>query len=498
MRPIRPALAVTLLAACVGVTRYQRREPRPEDDYDEPSPPAVAEDERIAGPLSVVAAPPETPPAELAQARNEQRERYVGKKILDEDVAAFLAVVDRFFPSETPSFRVAHDAAHNELHGLAPESLDRTFNSFLFASERYHLCVRTPHAMWPCDRDLKPPPHAATAFELTEPAPGIAELAVHDLSNAADPAWAKLPTETLAKARAIIVDLRDAAGSDPRPLLPWLEAVTGDKPLQPLRAIERPADADTYVAAYTARFLPETRDRGVWASLVGPARPTAAHDARPIAVVVGRHCGAACELVARVLQARAGATVTGGVTRSGRLSRDEPALLELPHTKIDVFFHATRYVMSADIEAATGPSDEWSALVADPVDYDGTAYALREVEARLAGGWRRCDSFPAYSKVDALPRAVVAKLPDAFSLDKSACPDTQRVITVVTDLPLSALDRYLATCVAPLHVSSRWPAVQYELAAPDGLAALPALSQLAQSDVVQAVYVTCAPHFEPN
>lgn len=494
-------LASIVLAACVGGPGFTRRTPLPEDDDDVELPPPVAVEARIFGPLSLRTKYPEPTSSDAQRARRIHDARYLSKKILRGDVAAFLTVLDAFYPPLTQDQRTAQTVARDGMalvEKLAPSALESVIESFAFASQRYHLCVRTWISMWPCDPDFKAHATPAVPFELTEPTAGVAQLAIHDLSNAADPAWEKLPAAIAAldRARAIILDLRDAVGGDPRPLMPWLERITGGRPLRPLRAIERPASADRYVTAYAERFIPESRDRDAWAALVGPATPRANTQAKPIAIVVGRHCEAACELIARVLQTYAGATVTGGVTRSGRLSRDEPALLTLPHSKILVLFHATHYLLAPEIEAATGPTDEWTAMGTDPIDVDDTAmaYALREVTARVAGGWPRCDAFPAYRTVASLPPAVSSKLQGAAYLEQR-CLDGQIRIELHSDAPRSAILRYMTGCSGSISLRHGWSGSNgvYPVDAPMGIAALPVLSQLVQGPLVQSVRIECEP-----
>lgn len=76
----------------------------------------------------------------------------------------------------------------------------------------------------------------------------------------------------------------------------------------------------------------------MWADLVG-TMPGATSAASPIAAIVGPGCGAACELAARSLVTYAGATIFGDVQRAGRLERDDPARLVLPHSKIEIYEH---------------------------------------------------------------------------------------------------------------------------------------------------------------
>ncbi|HEY5927947.1 MAG TPA: hypothetical protein VIV11_39945 [Kofleriaceae bacterium] len=491
------------LAACIGMSTHRPRVPQPEDDL--PLPPPAEPAARIPGPLSLVTKYPEPAWSDVQRTRRQRDERYIGKRIMRDDVAAYLALVDEFYAARTPAQKDAHQYAREQLallEKLAPYALESTLGGFHGVSQRFGLCVRTHDVMAHCDYEFKPPPSAPVPFELTTVAPGIVSLRILDLSNANDPAWAKFPVGELRRAKAILLDMRGATGTDPRPLIPWLESVTGIKPLKPLRAVERPASADKYVAAYAARFVPESRDAAVWASLVGNEPARAAPSAKPIAIVVGRHCGAACELIARVLETYAGATVTGSaVPTSGRLARDEPALLTLPHTKLAVFFHATRYVLAPEIEAATGPSDLWTSAVlgGDPIDGDTTPFAVRELTARLAGGWPRCDSFRTYRSVAELTPEMHQKLQMAQWLDASMCTRTPRRVQLRAQAPQSAIRRYLTTCAGPISIEQHWYVTNnFELVVPKGMAALGPLSQLAQSPLVESIAIECEQevHFE--
>ncbi len=190
---------------------------------------------------------------------------------------------------------------------------------------------------------------------------------------------------------------------------------------------------------------------------------------------------AACELAARTLVAYAGATLFGGVVKGPRLGRDEPAMVRLPHSKVDVYFLATTYLLDDAIEAATGPTTPWFPL--DGPDGDPTAYAVRDVQTRLAGGWPRCDSFPTTP-----PPALAAKV----SGSPAMCPRVD--ISIFSDAPPSLLQRYVDTCAGKLRVAGLIPK-RFTLT---GSPSPDVLVQLAQGELVTRVSVQCDVDPVPN
>lgn len=228
-------------------------------------------------------------------------------------------------------------------------------------------------------------------------------------------------------------------------------------------------------------------------------RASAPPSTRPIAIVVGRHCGSACELVARMLETYAGAFVLGGVIPFGRLHRDEPARLILPRSKIEVYFHATEYSLAPEIEARTGPSHAWHALTNDPVDFDALPAAITEVGWRLAhpGGWpTRCDAFPAYTSQRTMPRELVQKVGSERDLDRNHCPAGSRIL-LRTKVPtaISTLRRFATTCARPLEISPFSVLTNtFVIETRHGLPSYPVLTQLAQSDLLHSIELDCIRH----
>lgn len=502
MRCVLPACLV--IASCGGAvpTAQAPVEPaRPAPPAPVASPPAA----RGPGPLSTLVEPPKTPWPERTQQMRKNEARKLGNAELRDDVAAFEAVIRTFYVARTPEqdaavrYAYQHDA---NLPRLAPYSVTSTFHAFLSAGERLGICVRPPGETWPCNPPFVAPPESTgVPYTLAEPAPGIVQLSVTDLRDAGDPGWARFDeaARALDRAKGIVIDLRGAAGADPRPLVPWLERVTGRQPLRPLRAIVRPPSADRHVAEYTARYLPEGRDRAVWATLVGPSSaPATPAPSRPIVVVVDQHCGPACELVARVLEAYAGADLVGGA--GSRLHRDEAALVTLPHSEIDVLFHASEYLLAEDIEAVTGPTHAWRSAQIDHATEDYRAAAVRLVALRLQhpSGWpARCDAFPAYATRKAMPEPARSKIDWEHELEPAACEDGRR-ITVTTTLPPSALHRYLATCAEPVRLVARSLGNTITIAVRPGVGSFRVLSQLAQSELVARVDIECEHRSYPD
>jgi hypothetical protein len=151
---------------------------------------------------------------------------------------------------------------------------------------RLHMCVRPAGADVPCTegRVGRPVPTDDPPFELADSAFGVVRLIVRDLSGH----WSGLAATELARlhsAHGVVVDLRTARGDDPRPLIPWLEQVTGRAPLRPVREIVRPEDSESVIAAYAARFVTQSRDRAAWDSLVG-TMPAAIKHATPTVTVL--------------------------------------------------------------------------------------------------------------------------------------------------------------------------------------------------------------------
>jgi hypothetical protein len=245
------------------------------------------------GPLALEPGAAQTSWPDLGAARQIAENHYLDRARIHEEAATFVTLIDTFFQPLTSETRIGVEQVHGHmatLENLAPYSVYDVTLAYQQSSERLHLCIENVGMTGSCTREhagtaLVPVPRTVSpVFELGEAAPGIARLAIHDLRDAEDPTWSGFgdATRALAKARGLVIDLRGAVGSDARAVLPWIAELTGGPPLKPLRAIERPAEADAYVAAYRARFVDRGRDPKIWSALVGEveaaARSTEATD----------------------------------------------------------------------------------------------------------------------------------------------------------------------------------------------------------------------------
>ncbi|MBX3156799.1 MAG: hypothetical protein KF773_12405 [Deltaproteobacteria bacterium] len=478
-----------LLAAAACSETYRPLRPTP-DQLE----PLEGIDPRASSPIGPLALEPgaaTTPLGDAALARGIARERYLDSARIRDVTDTFLGLVDTFASPGTPEMQAAFEEAHRYLGRASPSSIFHVTESFTSYAYRLGFCIHDAGVTAPCHYKWQPRTLTSPVFEVRTSNTDIAVLAIHDLGNAADPAWTEFPTiaKKLSAARGLVLDLRHAAGADPRPLLPWLRELTGRPDLAPLRAIERPMAADIYTRFYNERYTDRGRDPAVWRALVGPpaAPPSPPPARRPIEVLVGRHCESACELVARVLEAYAGAVVVGGTPQHGRLGRDEPAMATLPHTHATVYFYATRYLLAADIEAATGPTDAWhlSDSVEEPQppsrSLDYMTWAIRDVAQRIAhpAGWPRCNAKPV--AVQSGPKLI-----GLSSLGRKACRSRAR-IEVFSDVPTSALERYLSTCAPKPQLHSGYAGTfRLSETTPPSV-----LAQIAASELVHMVLIDC-------
>ncbi|MFN0250576.1 MAG: S41 family peptidase [Kofleriaceae bacterium] len=447
------------------------------------------------GPLSTSQRVVEKSWNEQKKVMEQHRQRRLSKQEIIDDVAALAKVIGLYFVPRTEEHRagVQHLTDLGRLHQLAPYSVDSVLNAFYHPAGRLEYCVRAAGLPRQCDVDfVARSPSTLPPFEVGVLPSKLVRLVVRDLSDGANPAWATLAGELakVANAPGIIVDMRGAFGGDPRPLLPWLKTITGRPDLAPLREIRRPAQLDPYVAAYDARYLKEGRDRAHWTPLVGPAR-TGPTVKTPIAVLVGRHCESACELVARVLETYANAIVIGGVGRSGRLDRDEPAMVTLPSSKAEIYFHAAEYLLATDIEAKTGPTNEWwLRRRAEPVDYDGTAIAERELLRQIASPAPvSCAGFVAYKDRKRFPEPLRKKIHASFALEDTHCTPSQRSVHVRAKVSLHTLRRLVESCGGNGAYVGRERDSAFSFSVVVGIELV---SKLAQSNLVDEVYVQCS------
>jgi hypothetical protein len=219
--------------------------------------------------------------------------------------------------------------------------------------------------------------------------------------------------------------------------------------------------------------------------------PAAVVHATPtITVMIGRGCDAACELVARVLETYAAATVYGGVLATGRLGHDDPARIVLPHSRLSIYFFATRFVLADDIEKVTGPTDHWAEGHIDPDTAPFESFALRDIEQREHGGWPRCDALPYVRVPGLLPAALKPKFPSAYEWG-SQC-DGGWVIEIYAATPMSALQQLVTSCGLAQVQTGYSREDQFNLMYP-GQIPFGVLSQIAASPLVDRVEVRCQP-----
>ena len=348
--------------------------------------------------------------------------------------------------------------------------------------------------------------HAERAYVLFEQsAPRLAVIAVRTFDDPHGPEWQGF-TEAVAAAvaaDAVIVDLRNATGTDPRGALPLVEALSGVRDLRPLASIEirRGETAERLRAVRRALWAgARTRDPAPWRQLVGTEPPPEAParnaqqrgpDEAPVTVIIGGTCEAACELTARMLQTYAGAGVMGRVGWMGRLSSDDVGVLELPAARARVFIPTAAYVLNPRIRDAGGLAGGWHDMRYGPhseAPYDGLGRVL--ITTREGLKWRAaerrwvdaepppCADYPAYEDYASLPVEARQRL-------GASPPGGRYNISAVLHLPVERARRYVESCPG-LQVSSAFALDAAGRSTNVSIRAetYGALSRLAQSPVV--------------
>ncbi|HEX7702211.1 MAG TPA: hypothetical protein VF403_15845, partial [Kofleriaceae bacterium] len=215
-----------------------------------------------------------------------------------------------------------------------------------------------------------------------------------------------------------------------------------------------------------------------------------AHLTPTIIVLVGRGCDSACELVARVLETYTKATVFGGVLQTGRLGHDDPARMVLPHSRLSIYFFATRFVLADEIEKVTGLTDQWAERHVDPDTKPLESFAIRDIEQREHGGWPRCDALPYVRTPELLPEALKAKFPTANEWG-GRC-DGGWAIEIYANAPMSALQQLVTSCNLE-HLQPAYSGEgQFNLYFP-GVIPFGVLTQIAASPLVDRVELRCQP-----
>ncbi|HJL15536.1 MAG TPA: hypothetical protein RMH99_07775, partial [Sandaracinaceae bacterium LLY-WYZ-13_1] len=463
------------------------------------------------GPLCVLCDYPAPSSRARRRAMDANRARRVGEAAMRADMRAMREVAAHLF---APGERRRNALAWMDQHGpilvrLAPYPVDSILSSLTGFHSRYGPCPRSPAYLRHCNVDFEPPPAdpEAPPYRIARDEEGVVTLEVRRLTAGSRPEWEGFAADASALdgATGIVLDLRAAVGSDPRPLLDWLESITGRRPLAPLRAIRRPEALAPDAQAYRARFAEvDARDPAVWRALMGSDEGAtddapdgaADHTARaPIVAVVGRHCHAACELVARALETWADATVIGGVDPDhGRLARDDPAVRRLTGSGIDLYYFATEYRLAEPIEAATGPTAEWRSPRAEARDRDVMVLARRLVRERAGGRtWPPpCDAFRAYPDRASMPAAARGRLHGERALSTCENPATP-AIRLRSPLPASALRDLVGSCPGPHRVDAM-PRRRDRYAVPTvhrGAEGMDLVTRLAQNPAIDEVRVEC-------
>ncbi|MGF1468538.1 MAG: hypothetical protein ACFCGT_20635 [Sandaracinaceae bacterium] len=268
---------------------------------------------------------------------------------------------------------------------------------------------------------------AEAAYALVEEA-GVAILGVRHFGpegwDGIDAAIARALS-----ADAILVDLREARGEDPRPALPLLTALSGLDTLAPLQAIRvrEGALVDELRAAAPAG---PRRDPDAFRPFVGTERPcrtpprtdVPGHirdvynrplEAPFLAVLLGGECGGACELVARSLQVYAGADLRGGVGSEERLALADPGLLVLPRSGLRIFIPTAAYLLNPRVQRSGGLAGGWQSaqgrgerrpLLAAAMDEMGRRVAQREALLPwVEEDPPACATYTAYATREAMP-----------------------------------------------------------------------------------------------
>ncbi|MFT5358942.1 MAG: hypothetical protein ACI9KE_006183 [Polyangiales bacterium] len=164
-----------------------------------------------------------------------------------------------------------------------------------------------------------------------------------------DAGWESFPVFDV-RAPAILLDLRGAGGTDPRAVLDRLWGITQGRQIGfPLRRVARAEGsiAEAARARAAAEDRHTRRDPEVWNELVGPPRLSVPHQPQPfVSVLIDAGCEEACQLVARVLEIWADATIVGTLSTRSLVSRDEPGIVILPETGIALHFPTSAYLLN--------------------------------------------------------------------------------------------------------------------------------------------------------
>jgi hypothetical protein len=231
-------------------------------------------------------------------------------------------------------------------------------------------------------------------------------------------ASAALPEGTLAaieRAKAVVIDLRNAKGDDPRPALPILEELLGTKPLLPLRGI---VVRSTPLAATVRAQVPsdQLRVRSAWDGLVGTSsgarKPRPRAKDKPLFVLVGGTCDAPCQLVALLLRASANTHLVGIPTNGRGLFLTDAGELTLGRSAIRLRLPTALYDPSDELSAILGSvGGTWSSLTLLPLS--GFPPSDDLLEQALAVARTEIDRRERALRFEANPPPPCASLPTA-------------------------------------------------------------------------------------
>lgn len=349
--------------------------------------------------------------------------------------------------------------------------------------------------------------------------PHIAVLGIRKFAPPDDNGWQGFATavQTTAGADAIVIDLRNSTGDDPRGALPLVYELAHSRELRPLRSVEvrTGSVAKRLRAARRKRYSAyRARDPQVWKQFVGKEPTGEANradgirqrgpDEAMVKVLLGGGCGPACELIARMLQTYAGAQLQGRVGWVGRLALDDVGVVVLPASKARLYVPTAAYVLNPRIRSAGGLAGGWHNMrfgshATKP--YDGLGRALPGLRQQLR--WRAderrwltrtpppCASFAAVDDYDALPA------PARKRLNARRLPRRSYRIQAVLHLPPEKAAAYVRGCPG-LKVGYHRAINRDERSTSVSIrsATFRALTRLAQSPVV--VQITVRHYYPPH
>lgn len=236
--PVRPSKP----ASTAAMARESSPPPATRDTAPKPAAPSP----RMArewGPLALRATmtPPPTMNAKRSVWRKNQAQQ-LDRKEMEKDLTLLRQVAVGYLDGSPAAGRPALadlKRTSDSLTRSAPDSVHSFAGALSSWGRRYGICVFEPGLERSCyslqgttrpDTKTTEPP-----FSIVSEAAGIKRLAVRELTADSLPVWQKSAAELtkLATARGLIVDLRQAWGSDFRPLWPLVTRLVGASPSRP-------------------------------------------------------------------------------------------------------------------------------------------------------------------------------------------------------------------------------------------------------------------------